>query len=261
MNLTPGVTINAGDTVTRQTIYNLVANASGGTVGQSDLATGVLDISAQTDIPTPFPGKIWYDMADRIWKVYVDELDGTAVSVWTSFGPDRFDIPVLTTEPIPFGAALQWAGNGRRVKLPPGPVALAAMGWPDSDWEAWKVIGFNNDGIADSHNTADSGTWITMAIEGVVWTWHPVNYNTGGYTAGGWKGSAGERYDTLVSGTSLHTSPTSVTDSAGGLTQGTYVSQQAKASGVGVVLGMETIDAFTKNWKRSLFWGARRGRW
>lgn len=260
MNLTPGVTINSEDAVTRQTIYDLVANAVGGIVQASDLHSSVQTISTGSDAPTAYPGKVWFDEVENLFKVYVDEIDGTGCSLWLAFGPDRFDIPMIASEPIPFGAAVQLAGNARYAKLPPGPLELVNLGYPAADAEAWKVVGFQNIGVAESHTTAASGSWFNCAVEGVVWTWHPLNKNLGGAHAGGFANSGGLRFDSLCSGITLTTGPSGYTAVAGGLTKGGYVAQTANVAGVGLVVGMESIDAFHRNWKRSIFFGARRGR-
>lgn len=257
MQLTPGVTINPGDTVTRQTIYDLVANAIGGTVQSSDLHASVQTITSQTDVPTPYPGKVWYDQEDGVLKVFVDELDGTGVSLWVTFGPDRFEIPMLATEDIPYGAAVQMTGIGRQAKLPPAPAILEVMDWQDAQWEHWKVMGWNNTGRVSDHTTAASGTWFSCAIEGLVWAWHPVN--RAGYATGKASVGTGGSFDSLISGWSATTAPTSTTNVAGGVVYSTFTALQDKAPPA-LLLGMEEYSAWHKNWSKQPFWGARRGR-
>lgn len=261
MNLTPGVTINAGDQVSRQTIYDLLAHAGGGQVTSSDLSIDCLSVVTQSEPPTPYPGKLWFDQTDQLLKLYVDVLDGTGVSLWLAIGPDRFDIPMLAGQPIPFGAAVQVAGNGRYTKLPPGPLELQAMSWQKGMWESWKVIGFNNDGIAANANTAASGTWFACAIDGICWIWHPVNKFVSGVS---WLASKGQanNWDGLISGISSISSPSGISDVAGGLVWSGFTAQQAKITGVGVALSMEaySVVAQAKFWSRGIFYGARGGR-
>lgn len=215
MQLTPGVSIERGDVTTRQTLFDLVANATIGTVAESDLSAEYRSIQSQSDAPTPSPGLVWYDQTDKLMKVFTDEIDNTGCSCWLAFGPDRFDVAVYASEPIPFGAAVQLTGDGRGVKLPPSPTALGEMSYSLARWEVAHVIGFNNNGNSVDAPTAASGTWFSCAIEGFVWAWHPVNKDTGG---SGWLSTTGNPgFDCLASGGSGLTSPSGATDFRGAL--------------------------------------------
>lgn len=186
MQLTPGTSIENSTTVTRQTLYDLVYNAIGGTVQASDLHTSVLTVAAQSSVPTPYPGLLWYDQTDQLAKVYTDMIDGTGCSLWLSIGPDRFDVAVLATEPIPFGAAVQFTGTGRKVSLPPDwPLLCKNTNYTNMRFEHLKIVGFNNDNNNANHtiSTAASGTWFAMGALGIVWAWHVLGDTN--WTAGG----------------------------------------------------------------------------
>jgi hypothetical protein len=187
MQLTPGVSIERGDIVSRQTIYDLVRLAAIGTVQASDLASGTLTIVSQTLPPNlPQPGLLWWDMEEQLAKVWTDILDGTAVSLWLAIGPDRFDAAVLATEPIPFGAAVEASYGGiRSVQLPPHPTVVNNQGYTAGRFENLRVLGFNQGTTHGSNGTftaptAPSGTWLPIGISGIMRTWNPL-YLTGGF--------------------------------------------------------------------------------
>jgi hypothetical protein len=188
MQLTPGVTIERGDIVSRQTIYDLVRLAVIGTVQQSDMAGNTLTIVSQSLPPsTPGPGTLWWDMTSQLAKVWTDMLDGTTVSLWLAIGPDRFDTAVLATEPIPFGAACEAAYGGvRTVKLPPHPTTVNALGYTAGRFENMRVIGFNQSTLHGAGGTltvptAQSGAWLALGIAGIVRIWSPWYHITTGF--------------------------------------------------------------------------------
>lgn len=260
MLLTPGVTINPGDSVTRQTIYNLLANATGGVVYASDVSADVIMIASQSEAPDPSPGKLWWDQTDNLLKVYVDMLDGTTVSVWQAIGPDRFDVIMYATEPLPFGAAVQPSGTGKRhAQLPPDPLTLFNMGWRTAMWEAWKVVGFNNNGPSALHETVQSGTWFACAVDGYVWYYAPVNQHYSGQAKSAWGTGINAQYDSLISGISTITSPTGISEVRGGLVWTPW-------DGFVVQSHIHMVQE-TKAWKadwgmflQGIWHGARRGR-
>lgn len=269
MNLTIGTTINSGDTVTRQTIFNAVANAIGGTVQASDLDPSVLPIVAQTNVPTtPAPGQLWWDMGAQLMKVWVDTLDGTGVSIWSSIGPDRFDVAVLTAGHIPFGAALVLSASvtgatlsGRYVQVPPDPVTLRALA-PTANqiWENWRVIGFNQGGsAADSdRSTAASGAWIAAAIEGICWSWHPVDWV--GQSPRISSGGGSQTWDTLPSQMSGFTGPSGISNIAGALVPSAFSNINTAKSHSGIARSLVTTSTPLTFWNKVIFWGARVGR-
>lgn len=188
MQLTPGVTIERGDIVSRQTIYDLVRLAVIGTVQESDMAGNTLTIVSQSLPPnSPGPGKLWWDMTAQLCKVWTDVLDGTAVSLWLAIGPDRFETACLATEHIPFGAAVEAAYGGvRTVKLPPHPTVVNALGYTAGRFENMRVIGFNQSTLHGANGTglaptAQSGTWLAVGIAGIVNVWAPLIHNTTGF--------------------------------------------------------------------------------
>ena len=253
MQLTAGVAIQPGDQVTRQTLYNLVANASIGTVAASDLATELLSVVTQSNAPSGFPGKLWYDQTDQLMKVYVDVVDSTGCSVWCAIGPDRFDLPVLATEPIPFGAAVKLTGAGRAVALPLDPVTLNTLGKGYREWENAKVLGFNNNGTQATPVTAASGTWFAAAVDGIVWAWYPVDYTVTGLA------SAGDGVmDALIFGAAnTLTGPSGISNVRGGVfdNQGSELQAQDQPA---LLLSTFRITARQGiNWARRPFSGAR----
>lgn len=178
MNITAGVTIESGELVTRQTLYNLWANATLGQVDADDLAPNILPIIVGTgETISQAPGTVLYDQYDMLWKFYADEVNNTGVSLWLSFGPDRFDEAFLAAEPIPAGAAcrIDPTMEGRWVRL--------VSGWDDG-----RVVCLNQ-----NPQTAASGTWFVGGIEGIMYGWFP--YKPAGNTE---TGAAGATIDKTV---------------------------------------------------------------
>jgi hypothetical protein len=193
--LTPGVTINSNDIVTRQTIYDLVRLATIGTVQQSDLDSGVLTVVSQSLAPTPSPGLLWWNQTEQLMMVYTDMIDNTGASVWLAIGPDRFDVAVYAEEPIPYGAAVVPGNTGgvRAVRLPPHPSEFVATGVTVSRFSSLRVLGLNQEtqhgaGGTLTAPTTPSGTWFRCATVGVARGWAPVfrTFSEFGTDAGTW---------------------------------------------------------------------------
>lgn len=269
MNLTQGVTINPGDVITRQTIYNLVANAQGGLVGAADLDSTVLTIVSQSSPPTPVPGLLWWDKTSQLLKLYVDVLDGTGVSVWCAIGPDRFDIPMLAANHLPFGAAVQLLGTGRRAILPPDPITLRAITPTNNQiWENWKVVGFNQGASGQdpggalsaqsSNATTASDAWFACAVDGICWSWHPVDrvHQAPRISAGG----GSQTWDTLPSQISGFTGPSGISNIAGALVASDFSNVNNSKSHSGVARSLVTAATTGSFWNKVIFWGARVGR-
>lgn len=258
MNITPGTTIERGDTVTRQTIFDLVANAVIATVQASDLNTEVLPIvvaSSQSDANLQaFPGRIWWDQTEQLGKVYTDMIDGTGCSVWLAFGPDRFDVALLAVEPIPFGAAVQLTGEGRKARLPPLLSDMLAQG-SNFIWEVGKVVGFNNDGIASAHSTTPSGSWFACAVDGYVWCWYPVNRGTTGLASDGGLQS----FDSLIRQTDI-TGPSGISNVRGGLVTDPLALTSGDDRTPLLCHSHTRVLGNLVNWQRRLFYGPRIGK-
>lgn len=156
MRLTPGVTIEGGMTVTRQTLFDLWSNAEGAVVVGEDLAQGTFPILVGSNLTTSAgPGQIVYDQTEMLWMCYFDQVDYTGVSLWMSIGPDRFDDAFLASEPLPPGALFRFDSNGT------GRMVVRAAGYAEP-----KSIG-----IVASLDTVASGHWFTGTVEGFVKAW------------------------------------------------------------------------------------------
>ena len=150
-------------------------NAKLGTLDSGDLAGDALPIEVAASAPTEAPGKLWFDTTLQLMKLYVDERDGTGVSLWCAIGPDRLDTPCLTEEPIPAGAVVEVTYDRRVV------VADSANGALGDG--VMRAIGVNqagvhyplNEGLSD---TAASGTWINVAIDGYCFGYTPGDPGT-----------------------------------------------------------------------------------
>ena len=129
--------------------YGLIAKGSGWSNAPAD----------------PSPGKAYFHQGDQLFYVWTDALDvddngrNTGVSLWLAWGPDRLETACLTAEPVPAGAGVVLTGTSRNVRLP----------YTADD----KVIGVNQSGIPDAKgpgqgDTAASGTWIRVAIDGIA---------------------------------------------------------------------------------------------
>lgn len=217
MRLSPGVTIATGDVVTSTTLYDLVASAYCSQITtMSDFDTTALyEITTQSVAPTPKgPGALWYDQTSQLMKLWVDVLDATGISLWMSIGPDRWDMPVLASEPIPYGAAVQLLGVGRNVCLPTTHTGLGVMGAGYRQWEHAKIIGFNNDAPFVSPATAASGAWFSCAMEGWVWAWYPARKGPTTFKS---SAGVGTIWDSLISFNSNVTFCSGTTDVRGGV--------------------------------------------
>ncbi len=159
MRLTPGVTIGASDTVTRQTLYDIWNLAIVGAIGATDLAPEMRQFVVSGSAPSTAPGALWYDTSEGLAKFYCDVFEGTGVSCWLAFGPDRFDVPAYATQSIPYGAAVRFVQRDKMVGLVPAPDTTPAV--------IAQTVGFNELG-----NTAPSGTWFPMSVLGICTMWY-----------------------------------------------------------------------------------------
>lgn len=158
MRLTPGVSISGGQTVSRQTLFDLWANAQGAVVQPADLSPTTFPIIIGSNMTIGQPGLILYNQTEQLWQCFYDQIDDTGVSLWLAFGADRFDDAFLAAEPIPPGSLFRLydAGTGRMVVRPSG---YGADGG---------ILGVNV-----TNTTIASGTWFAGCVEGFVKAWFP----------------------------------------------------------------------------------------
>ncbi len=158
MQLRAGVTIVPGDTVTSQTLYDLIAGATPASVAAADFDGGLLTVIVGSNATNPeTPGAWWYDQTEMLLKGYADQVDETGVSLWLSLGPDRFDEAFLAAEALPPGALCRFAptGEGRQV------LRVTGHGAPDGIC------------VVATNATIPTGTWFAGTIEGFVKAWFP----------------------------------------------------------------------------------------
>lgn len=218
-SLTPGLTINPGEVVTRQTIYDILALAGlNGNVQASDLSADMITVTTQSLPPSnPPPGLVWFDQTEQLLKVWTDVLDGTGVSCWLACGPDAFDVALLAAEPIPYGAAVIPAPNLglRAVTTPTDPGSQASMvtaaGWTAlGRFYNLQFLGINQTThpTLGPYNpyTVPSGTWFTGRIMGRAICWAPGSRGNPALDA-----SMQQDYLTcFLSGASIMTNPSGV---------------------------------------------------
>jgi hypothetical protein len=140
--------------VTRQTLYDSFANAAISTIESTDLAAGTLalDKGSGASAAAPNPGAIFFDKTEQLYKLWVDEVDNTGVSLWLSVMGDRRDDAFLSDRPIPPYAAFAPSSEGGRY-----------VRTPDSTTIRWEIYGFNLKG-----ETIPSGTWFAGGVMGYM---------------------------------------------------------------------------------------------
>lgn len=151
-----GVALNGDTEITRQILYDLWALGTPVDIAEGDLAMdGTLFPVAVSTAPTasPYPGQVWYDSRESLWKVFTDVWESTGISLWLSIGPDRFDVPALARVPIPpYG--LVYHGTDVR-----NGAVLGAQCRSDHI-QFW--------GLSAKGTTAASGTWFPLCVEGIT---------------------------------------------------------------------------------------------
>ena len=139
------------------------------------------DVSAS--LPNPNPGKLFFNQTSKIMYVWTDSLDvcdtgdKTGVSLWLAVGPDSFETACLAAEPIPAGAVVE-PFYDRWVKVfNPNGANFGNSGVTNTP----APLGVNQTGILDEYterssydDTAASGTWIRVVIDGYGRFWHPA---------------------------------------------------------------------------------------
>jgi hypothetical protein len=260
MRLTAGTSIQLNETVTRQTFYDLVANAAHDAITQTDLSSDlvVTFVGGSPPIITK-PGQLWWDTTEQVMKVFVDAIDNTGCSLYLAFGPDRFEVALLADEPIPFGAAVQLTGDGRRAHLPPSPTQMQALS-SDFQWEVAKVIGFCQQGLSRDHSTVASGAWFSCAVEGYIWCWYPVNKLISVTWSASQGGIGGTPYDSLINSIADITSNSGISLIRGGICKLTAAQPDGANKEAYLVQCLSALDANNTNWTRRIFCGPRIGR-
>jgi hypothetical protein len=176
-------------TITRQDLNNMWSQATIPPLKSSDLDPSFTDIfrassfsDVSVSLPNPDPGKLFFNQTSKIMYVWTDALDvndtgdKTGVSLWLAVGPDSFETACLTAEPVPAGAFVE-PHYDRWVKIfnPNGGQFVTGA------TEAPVPLGANQSGIFSEYterlsydDTAASGTWIRVGIDGYVRFWHPA---------------------------------------------------------------------------------------
>jgi hypothetical protein len=140
--------------VTRQTLYDSFANAAISTIEKADLAAGTLtlDKGSGASAVAPNPGAIFFDQTEQLYKLWVDEVDNTGVSLWLAVMGDRRDDAFIADRPIPPHAAFSPSDQGGRYVRTPDDAVLR-----------WEVYGFNL-----KEETIASGTWFAGGVLGFM---------------------------------------------------------------------------------------------
>lgn len=165
----------SGPTVTRQDLFNAWADCSIPTIQEADLGAAFLAAKVGSDFSNapsgPTPGQMFWHQHRKLAYIWHDAIEGTGVSLWLAIGPDRFECACLAAEPIPAGAVVEtWFD--RWVKV------ANTESNPEGRASEPKYIGINQSGLPDPSEpwpgqTADSGTWISVGIDGILTAWFP----------------------------------------------------------------------------------------
>jgi hypothetical protein len=142
VNLTSPVT--DGDTVTAQTLHDLIETATISGLTAADLSRGAQVILSDSAAPDASEYSYWWDNNhwDPVLRVYARPFN-----IWLAVGPDRFEFPLQASEPIFKGAVLVSAGASM--------VGIATGA-------TLNVVGFAQDSAA-------SGAWVPVATCGIGW--------------------------------------------------------------------------------------------
>jgi hypothetical protein len=140
VNLTSPVT--DGDTVTAQTLHDLIETATISGLTAADLSNQAQVVFADGTAPDASLYSFWWDTNhwDPVLRVYARPFN-----IWLAVGPDRFEVPLMAAEPIFKGAVLVSAGASL-VGIATGPTL--------------NVVGFAQD-------TAASGAYVPVASCGI----------------------------------------------------------------------------------------------
>lgn len=147
VTVTTGQVISAGDTVTAQTLHDMVENATVTGITGGDGSGQEVFLVAQAAAPNPTNNPFWYDTSnaqDHVGKVYA-----LPWNAWITFGPDRVEIPLLNFS----GGTIH---KGALV------VASGASSFGVASGPSANVLGFTQD-------TAVSGAAVGVGIFGICW--------------------------------------------------------------------------------------------
>lgn len=155
---TRSASIEVGDQINRETIANLLETGLLSQLTVSDLASGVIMVTSQSEPPTnPLHNQWWWDQTQQLMRVY-----DSGTSLWLAIGPDRKDVPMIN-----------WTGGtsprGAGVTPMLGSAAERRVVHPDN------TIGGGHAGIHTEHmigtwaDTVASGAWGAVSFIGFVW--------------------------------------------------------------------------------------------
>lgn len=93
-NLNKGTTITATQTVTAQTLHDLIDQATLTNLTIADVTGSIYFASVSTSTPNPSLAPFWYnpDPVDPIFRVFAAPWN-----IWLAVGPDRYEIPLLNS--------------------------------------------------------------------------------------------------------------------------------------------------------------------
>lgn len=98
-----------GDTVTSQTLHDLIENASISGLTGAALGEGATLCVVSATAPSSANYKYWWDSNDvggQVLRVYASPWN-----IWVTVGPERVEVPLVANEPIKKGALVVAAGH------------------------------------------------------------------------------------------------------------------------------------------------------
>lgn len=175
-------TATLGTTVSRQDLYDLIHTASLTDIGV--VPTNVGSVVASTNSPTCFTSTTWwFDQEAQLLRVPINNVSGSACSLWMSIGPDSWEVPIYngTADAIPRGRIVSWsvranAGLYDVDQTFPMMITTTSLGHrPDAvrlNVNARNVIGVTTAAVAAS-------SWALAVYRGFCYT-DITDYNTTG---------------------------------------------------------------------------------
>jgi hypothetical protein len=163
--LTKGTTISFGDTVTAQTLHNLIEAALISGIQQTDLNDGVHFISVGTATPNPSLFPLWYntDPEDPVLRIFATPWD-----VWLTVGPDRFEVPLTNNGVDDITRGMIVAGCNPSECYIATNVSINAIGFAQDDIAVGSVGPVAIYGIGDvMHGTSESNAAVVSGGSGL----------------------------------------------------------------------------------------------